>query len=107
MDLTAENLLTFAAERQDEQWATLARRVPFRYQVTTDGIEFVSENGGVHAALQAEVAAFCDEFDRERSYSPGRYPSPYGCPFKWYKSNLLALIHRFEQEQMVAPNPAS
>ena len=106
MELTADTLLTFAAELQGEQWATLARRVPFRYQVTADGIEFVSEAGRPHPASRSEVAAFCDEFNREQSFSPGHYPSVIECPSGWFKSYLLALIRRFVRDQAGRSEPS-
>jgi hypothetical protein len=99
MGVTAEQLLAFAAPLEGEQWTTLVRPVPFRYLVTADRIEFISESGAVHPAPRAEVAAFCDEFNRSGSFTPGDYSSAIDCPWIWYKSYLLALIQRFVREQ--------
>jgi hypothetical protein len=95
MGVTAEQLLAFAARMQGEQWATLARQVPFRYQLAADGIEFISQSGAPHPASRAEVAAFCDEFNRSRSFKPRDYSSAIDYPPIWYKSYLLALIRRY------------
>ncbi|HEX8693066.1 MAG TPA: hypothetical protein VF746_11640 [Longimicrobium sp.] len=91
MKFTVDELLAWASQHEHDDWATLVRRIPFRYHVTGPGIEYIPSSGTPRNVPHSELASFCDEVQESGSFSPGKYPD------RWHKSYSLPLIQRFLQ----------
>lgn len=89
MNFNIDELLKWASQHEREDWATLRRRIPFRYHVTPSGIEYIPESKKLRNVPRSELESFYEEFRKSRSFSPGDYPD------RWHKSYSLPLIQRF------------
>lgn len=97
MQLTVDELLSHAIKCQNESWATLVRKIPFRYTANLAGIEYIPSKSCVPRHVpRKELQSFCVEFeDSKQCYSPGHYPD------RWHKSYTLPLIKHFLESKRV------
>jgi hypothetical protein len=89
MNFTVSEFLAWAQRHEDRPWTTLVRRVPFRYQVHSSGIEYIPQTEAPRNVPRRELETFCDDFLRRGSFAPGEYPE------RWHKSYTLPLLRAF------------
>lgn len=90
---TLDELLAWASQHEDDERATLGRRIPFRFRVSPHGIEYITGTGNPRHIRRNELASFYEEFQASGSFSPGHYRT------RWHKSYSLPLIQRFLEER--------
>ena len=89
MSFTVRELLAWAHEHENDEWATLHERKPFSYRLTPSSIEYTPKSGIPRNVPVKELESFCVQFQETRSFRPGNYPN------RWHKSYSLPLIKRF------------